>query len=170
MRGFKCDGGRAIDVAELVNLHDVRVREARDPAGLLQEHLAERRLRRAVGQSAFDDDEPLEAVRAALQRQEDFRHAADVEPVHEFVTAHVSALEVGGAVGPLDDEPRTSAWCGSFASGLSRPAGHGARKAAAQVGSAPAPLVPRLHASPVLLSQQRRPEGVVRGTESHASE
>ena len=93
------DEGAAVGVTEFVNLHDVRVRQPRHPPRLLQEHLAEGGLRGEVGQGALDDDEPLEAVRAVLEREEDFGHASDVEPVHELVAAQVTALKVGRGVG-----------------------------------------------------------------------
>lgn len=86
----------ALGFTQLVDLHDVGMIEPRHEARLLQEHLAEGSFGREVRQRALDHHQPLEAVRATLQREEDLRHATDVEPVHELEAPEVHARRVVG--------------------------------------------------------------------------
>jgi len=74
-----------LDPAEVEDLHDARVGEARHHLGLVHEHVEELLVVREVGQDAFERHDLLEALDARPLRLEDLGHAADRHPVEELV-------------------------------------------------------------------------------------
>ena len=86
-----------LDFAELVDVHDVRVRELRGELGLAEEHLDEVGRVREVRQDPLDRDPPVEALEAALLREEHLGHAAARDPPQQHVMTEVDA-SFGGHV------------------------------------------------------------------------
>ena len=66
----------ALHLAEVQDLHDVRMREPRAEPGLVEEHRREVVLAREVREHPLDDHELLEAARTGLPREEDLGHPA----------------------------------------------------------------------------------------------
>ena len=88
----------AVDHAEVEHLHDVRVRERRRDARLVEEHLDEPLILVHRGQDPLDDGELLEAADAALDRQEELGHAPRCELAHERVPAELAGQPRDGRV------------------------------------------------------------------------
>ena len=65
----------AVDVSDVEDLNDVRVREGRRNARLVQEHLDERLVLIHRRQNALDDNQLLEAGDAALDREVELGHS-----------------------------------------------------------------------------------------------
>ena len=75
----------ALDLAELEHLHDVRVRQPRVDARLVEEHLDVLVVDGELVEQPLDDDELLEARHARDARQPDLRHSARREQREEIV-------------------------------------------------------------------------------------
>ena len=71
---------KALVLAQVEDLDDVRVVELRGDPRLVQEHLDELAFSARCVEDALDDHELLEALEPDLARQPDLRHAADGEP------------------------------------------------------------------------------------------
>ena len=85
-----------VDVADVVDLHDVRVIERRSDARLVEEHAHELGILRAVAEDALDDEillEPLDRLRTG---QEDLGHAARRQAGDKLVLAKGHGLEGHG--------------------------------------------------------------------------
>src|SRR5690606_26811442 len=84
---------------ELEDLDDVRMRELRREAGLVEEHVDEVLVLRERREDALDDEPLLEAGWSRLAREEDLGHPADGDELLELVLAerlaHRSQLPVG---------------------------------------------------------------------------
>ncbi len=74
-----------LELPELVDVDDVRVREPRRVARLVEEHLDELARVGEVREDALHRDAPVEALDAALPREEHLGHAAAREPLAEHV-------------------------------------------------------------------------------------
>ncbi len=72
-------------LAEIEDLHHVRVREAHGELGLVDEHVDELGAARELGQDALDDEDLLEALDAVALGLEDLRHAALAQPLQQAV-------------------------------------------------------------------------------------
>ena len=81
------DEVRAVDLPDVEDLDDVRVRERRRDARLVEQHLDERAVLVHRRQDALDDDQLLEAGDALLDGEEELRHAARRELAKERVLA-----------------------------------------------------------------------------------
>ena len=95
------DEVRSVDRADVEDLHDVRMRERRRDARLVQEHLDERSVLVHRGQDALDDDELLEPRDALLDGEEELRHAAGRELADEGVLAEAAGEAVVGDIARL---------------------------------------------------------------------
>ncbi len=82
--------------ADVVDLGDVRVRERRREARLVEEHAQQLGLEGVLRQDALDDDELLETfdADAGQPREVDLGHAPDGEPPDELVAAELLAARV----------------------------------------------------------------------------
>ena len=77
----------AVHLAEVEDLHDLRVGQLRGQLGLVDEHRDEARVGRQVRQDPLDDQDLLEAVRRGDLRAEDLSHAAHRQPFEQRVAA-----------------------------------------------------------------------------------
>ena len=82
-----------VDVADVVDLHDVRMIERRGDARLVEEHAHELGIVGAVAQDPLDDEVLLEALDRLRARQEDLGHAARGQARDELVLAKGDGLE-----------------------------------------------------------------------------
>ena len=85
-------------VAEIEDLGDVRVLDARRDARLVEKHSVETGITRKVRQDGLDRDELLEAMFAALPRDPHARHAALCDRAQEFVAIELIARRKRGGV------------------------------------------------------------------------
>ena len=88
-----------LDLSELVDVDDVRVRELRGELGLAEEHLHEVRRVGEVRQDALDRDASIEALEPALLGEEHLGHAAARDAPEQDVLAEPNAC-VGWHVAP----------------------------------------------------------------------
>jgi hypothetical protein len=90
----------AVDLAEIVELHDVRVMKERGDAGLVDKHRQERRICGEPPQDSFDDEALLDAL-VGQGRAPDLGHAPSAEALVQGVAAEGLALSrsSGGALG-----------------------------------------------------------------------
>ena len=102
-----------VDLAEVEDLGDVRVRELHGDLRLVDEHRDELFVLRDARQDALDRHHALEALHAGGLRLEDLRHAADVDALEQVVLAERDGLsQTGprlrtvGCVGVLRGPPR----------------------------------------------------------------
>ncbi len=86
---FQRDEVLAAHLAEIEDLHDLRMRQLRRQLGLVDEHRHEGLVRSEVGQDPLDDDDLLEAVRRDDLRAEDLGHATDGQPLQQRVAAEL---------------------------------------------------------------------------------
>ena len=77
----------AIGLAEIVDVDDVRVLDQRCDSRLVEQHVDERLLRRERIVDELDDDELLEPVRSALDRELDIGHATLADARDELVAS-----------------------------------------------------------------------------------
>ena len=91
------DEVRALGLAEVEHLHDVRVRERDRDLRLVDEHLDEARVLAELGQDALDDEDLLEALDAVRLGLEDLGHAAASELLEQLVLAVQDRSVVGHA-------------------------------------------------------------------------
>ena len=77
------------EIAQIVDLDDVAVRERRVDARLGQQHLDEALVLREIGQDAFDRDELLETFGGDDAAFEDLGHAAHGDLLQELVLAEL---------------------------------------------------------------------------------
>src|SRR5262249_49422532 len=82
-----------VDFAELEDLDDLRVLQRALQLGLVDEHGQELGIGREVRQDSLDDEDLLEAVRAALAGAEDLGHAADGEALEQLIPAKRTRYE-----------------------------------------------------------------------------
>ena len=78
---------RAVDVAEVVDLDDVRVIEQRGDARLLAKRLHELRRVGFVGADALHDEDALEPLHALRDRAEHLRHAPRADSLEKLIAA-----------------------------------------------------------------------------------
>src|SRR5207244_10503470 len=74
-------------LAEVEDLHDVRVLHAGRDLGLVDEHLDEAEIGREVRMDALDDDDLLEAEGTGEPRTEHLGHPADPASLEQLVLA-----------------------------------------------------------------------------------
>src|SRR5450432_4869219 len=98
MHALHGDEVRALGLAELERLDDVRVHEQRRDLRLTNEHLRELGVARQRGQDALDDELALPALRPLDDGAEDLRHAADTDSTREAESA-VGRRYIGRARG-----------------------------------------------------------------------
>ena len=77
----------AVGLPDVEDLDDVRMRERRRDARLVEQHLDERAVLVHRRQDPLDDEQLLEACDALLDGEEELRHAAGREPADEGVLA-----------------------------------------------------------------------------------
>ena len=70
---------RVLDTPQIVDLHDIGVRELGRKLGLTEKHVDEVTVLREVGSDAFDRDVSLEASYTGSSRKKDLCHAADAD-------------------------------------------------------------------------------------------
>ena len=85
-------------LAEVEDLRDVRVLDARGDARLVEEHLLEANVRGELRQDRLDGDELLEAVFASLARDPDARHSPLGDGAQELVAIELIARRKRGGV------------------------------------------------------------------------
>ena len=78
-------------LAEVEDLRDVRVLDARGDARFVEEHLLEAHVRRELREDCLDGDELLEAVFAPLPRDPDARHPALGDGAEQLVAIELIA-------------------------------------------------------------------------------
>ncbi len=77
----------AVVLAEVVDLRDGRVAQARQQLRLVEEHAPQRILAAQLGADGLERDEPLEPARPVPAREQDLAHAARLQLVQDLVSA-----------------------------------------------------------------------------------
>src|SRR5260370_21108835 len=76
---FHCQKEHALVFAEVQNLRDIGVSDARCDPCLIEEHLLETRIARVAGEDGLDGDELLESVFAEQSRNPNAGHPASAD-------------------------------------------------------------------------------------------
>ena len=76
----------AVDLAEVVDLDDVRVVEEGADARLVDEHLDELRSRALLLEDALDDEDALEPLQPVRHRPVDLRHPSPADELEQDVS------------------------------------------------------------------------------------
>ena len=75
------------DLAQIEDLHHVRMAQPHGELGLVDEHVDEAEVLRKLGKDPLDDERLLEPLDAEALRLEDLRHAATPQPLEQLVAA-----------------------------------------------------------------------------------